>query len=262
MNVLLTNDDGIHARGLWALYRRFSKKHLVTVIAPDRQRSAIGHAITLHKPIRCNRVTVEGGFSGYAVSGTPADCIKIGINTLLNRKPDMVIAGINPGANVGINVNYSGTVCAAREAGLYGITAISVSIGGSETDHYADAARFIETLAERIVQEGLPAGTVLNVNIPDIPLSKTAGVRISRQEMGGFEEQFEKRTDPRNRTYYWQGCEQRRSFAHMDSDGAALEQNYITITPLVSDLTDYRAMEALKTWHLEGRIPIEGDNVC
>ncbi|MEW5910209.1 MAG: 5'/3'-nucleotidase SurE [Thermodesulfobacteriota bacterium] len=251
MKVLLTNDDGIHAPGLLALCRYFYPKHEVVVIAPERQRSAVGHAITLHKPIRCESVVMKGGFQGYSVSGTPADCVKLGILELLKRKPDVVISGINPGANIGINVNYSGTVCAAREAGLYGILGISVSIDGMKEIDYDPAARFIETLTVRIFHEKRAFKTVLNVNIPSIPFSKIRGVRICRQETAGFEEQFEKRIDPRNRIYYWQGCESLKPFRHDDSDGVFLAKNYITITPLVSDLTDFHVVEGIGTWKLD-----------
>ena len=127
MHILLTNDDGIQAPGLWALYNRFVKNHSISVIAPDREQSAVGHAITLNRPLRVSRVSMNGNCSGYAVSGTPADCVKLGVLELLDTKPDMLISGINPGANVGVNVNYSGTVAAAKEAALYGITAMAVS---------------------------------------------------------------------------------------------------------------------------------------
>ena len=128
MNILLTNDDGIYAKGLWALYAKFARRHCVTVVAPDRERSAVGHGITLYQPLRTNRVNINNGFTGYAVNGTPADCVKMGLMEILDSKPDMVISGINPGANVGVNINYSGTVAAAKEAALYNVPAIAVSI--------------------------------------------------------------------------------------------------------------------------------------
>ena len=130
MDVLLTNDDGIYAQGLWALYNRFAEKHKVAVVAPDRERSAIGHAITLHQPLRATRISLNGDTGGYAVNGTPADCIKLGILEILAIRPDVVVAGINPGANVGANLNYSGTVAAAKEAALCGTIGIAVSIAG------------------------------------------------------------------------------------------------------------------------------------
>ena len=130
MNILLTNDDGIHAEGLWALNSRLAPRHAVTVIAPDRERTAVGHGITLHLPLRAHPVVLNGGARGYAVNGTPADCVKLGILEILKHKPDLVVAGLNPGANVGVNITYSGTVAAAKEAALGGIPAIAASIEG------------------------------------------------------------------------------------------------------------------------------------
>lgn len=250
MNILLTNDDGIYAEGLWALYKRFTEKHSVTVVAPDRKRSAVGHGITLHKPLYTSRVVVSGGGQGYAVSGTPTDCIKLSILTILDARPDMVISGINPGANVGVNINYSGTVAAAKEAALYGIAAIAVSIDGDSPCNYDDAAIFTTRLAEKVRKKRLPFGTILNVNIPDIAADRISGVRVSRQELAFSAEYFEKRTDPRNRTYYWQGCDSQTSFNDSDSDVAALCQNFISITPVKCDATDYDTMEDLKGWEV------------
>jgi len=251
MNVLLTNDDGIYAQGLWALYNRLAKSHQVSVVAPDRERSAIGHAITLHQPLRATRFSLNGEYGGYAVNGTPADCIKLGILEILPTRPDMVVAGINPGANVGANLNYSGTVAAAKEAALCGTIGIAVSVVGPKVDFYDDAALFVARLSETVYRKGLPFGTFLNVNLPNLPLNEIAGVRISRQGVEVLSEYVEKRLDPRNRTYYWQG-EDRQSFGNDPQvDGVALSQNFISITPVKCDMTDYRAMEKLAGWELD-----------
>lgn len=251
MNILLTNDDGIYAVGLQALYKRLAKRHFVTVVAPEGERSAVSHAITLHEPLRTKMIEVNGGFTGHAVNGTPADCIKLGIRELLDAKPDMVIAGINPGANTGMDINYSGTVSAAKEAGLWGIPAIAVSRQRCDLQQYDDVAIFIEALADHVFEKGLPNGTILNVNFPGIPVSKTSGVRISRQETAHFPEYFEKRVDPRNGVYYWQGCDSLTAFENPDSDRAAICQNFISITPIKCDMTDYNTIESLKKWHIE-----------
>lgn len=250
MKVLITNDDGIYAHGLCALYKRFAISHFVTVVAPDRERSAVSHSITLHEPLRAKKVDLDGGFPGYAVNGTPADCIKLGVLEILGCKPDIVIAGINPGANVGVNLNYSGTVAAAKEASLYGVSAIAVSIQGFDVKHLDDAAIFIERLTMEVVEKGLPFGTFLNVNIPDISIKEAAGVRISRQGMDISPEFFEKRVDPRNRTYYWQGCDTNLSMYNTDTDGAVLYDKFISITPIKCDMTDYSMMKALKEWNI------------
>ncbi len=249
MNVLLTNDDGIHAKGLWAMESVLSRQHDVSVIAPDKERSAVAHSITLATPLRLNRVRTNGGW-GYAVSGTPADCVKLAVNEVLQTRPDLVISGINPGANVGINLNYSGTVSAAKEAALMGIPAIAISQDRLSNHEYGLAAEFVGLLITRVMEKTLPSGTFLNVNIPACPLDEIEGVRITRQGISRLTEAFHKRTDPRNQTYYWQGMETQVFEHEPDTDGAALCQKCISITPVQCDMTDYRAMEHLKTWDI------------
>ncbi len=248
MNLLLTNDDGIFAEGLWALFDCFSQNHVVHVIAPDRERTAVGHGITLNTPLRVEKRVINGRGQGFAVNGTPADCIKIAVIEILDAKPDMVISGINPGANVGVNLNYSGTVSAAKEAALYGIPSIAVSIHGQSGNHYEEASKFIETLSTFVIKNGMPSGSFLNVNIPDLPLSEMAGIKISRQAISMFPEFFEKRTDPRNQTYFWQGCDSLSDALHPDTDGAAIYKNFISISPIKCDMTDYSLMDDLKKW--------------
>ncbi len=251
MNILLTNDDGIYAEGLWALYERFAPKHSVTVIAPDRERSAVGHGITLHQPLRATMIRVNRDCPGYAVNGTPADCIKIGIMEILDTKPDMVISGINPGANVGVNINYSGTVAAAKEAALYKLPAIAVSMQGIQFANFDAAALFTVLLAENTLKYGLPVGTILNVNIPDIPMEGVKGVQISRQGTAIYAEYIEKRVDPRNRSYYWHGHDGQTSSNNPDIDASALDGNFISITPIKCDMTDYDALKDLKRWKID-----------
>ena len=251
MKILLTNDDGIHFKGLWALYKKLTKNHTVVVVAPDRERSAVGHAITLNEPLRATRVEVNGGYHGYSVNGTPADCVKLGLLELLDFRPDMVIAGINPGANVGINLNYSGTVAAAKEAALCGISAIAVSMDGPESRYYDDAAGFILKLTERVKERKLPPGTFLNVNLPNVPTRKVAGIRFSRQGRPLDFVHFERRVDPRDRTYYWQGYEKQRYENVPNADGNALSDEYISITPIKCDMTDYVTLEKLDQWDIK-----------
>ena len=254
MNILLTNDDGIHAEGLWALYRCFTGYHQVAVVAPDRERSAIGHAITLNQPLRAEKISINGAARGYAVNGTPADCIKLGIQEILADRPDLVVAGINPGANVGVNLNYSGTVAAAKEAALCGTLGIAVSIEGRRSENYDDVAAFIKNLGEMVFRKGLPFGTFLNVNMPDCPLKKIAGVKVSRQGVTELSDYVDKRRDPRNRTYYWQGKDMQSFEADPEIDGTALSQNYISITPVKCDMTDYGEMEKLAELDFDGWI--------
>ena len=250
MRILLTNDDGIHAPGIWALYHAFAPRHEVIVVAPDRERSAVGHGITLHDPIRIQKVAQNGTPEGFAVSGTPADCVKLGLSEVCKTPPDLVLSGINPGANVGINVNYSGTVAAAKEAALAGIPAMAVSISAPGDRDVVGAARFAETIAAQIQVRGLPVGTFLNVNFPDLPLDEIRGVRWSRQGTDLFAQHFEKRIDPRNRTYYWQGCDRQAQYEQPDIDGAVLADRFISITPIKCDMTDYDALRDLARWPL------------
>jgi 5'-nucleotidase len=251
LSILITNDDGIHAPGLWALYRALRSRYQVTVIAPDRERSAVGHGITLHQPIRAFQVAANGGSEGWAVSGTPADCVKLALAELLESRPDLVIAGINPGANVGVNLNYSGTVAAAKEAAMYGLKALSVSIQGFKNLYYDDVAQCVAHWIPLFHSDEIPVGTFLNINFPNLPMDGTAGVRVTRQSIDTYHEYFEKRLDPRNKTYYWQGSESSPEYSHTDADGAALAENHISITPVRCDMTDYDVLERLK--HVEFR---------
>ena len=251
LNILVTNDDGINAEGLWALAHALRRRHRVTVVAPDRERSAVGHGITLHHPIRASEVPVDNGPVSWAVSGTPADCIKLALFELLDQRPDMVVSGINPGANVGINLNYSGTVAAAKEAAQYGILAMSVSIQNGARLQYEPVAQFVAELAPKVHDKGLPAGTFLNVNCPNLPAHQNTGIRLSRQGAELYDEYFDKRRDPRNGTYYWQGCESHVDYARSDVDGAVLGANQISITPVRCDMTDYSTLEQMKLWKLQ-----------
>ena len=255
MKILLTNDDGIYAQGLWALYEAFTLTDTAFVVAPDRERSAVGHGITLNEPLRIKRMAVCNGNYGYAVNGTPADCVKLGFQEILKDRPDIVVSGINPGANVGINLNYSGTVGAAREAALNNIPAIAVSVYGWEVRNYEAVAQFIKELAVKVVEVGLPFGVFLNVNIPNKPWNEIQGIQISKQGVSAPPENIEKRTDPRKREYYWQGCDIQKIFKNPEIDSAALERDYISITPIQCDMTDYKMIDQLKQWpiSLNGR---------
>ena len=251
MNVLITNDDGIHASGLWALAEAFSDRHEVTVVAPDRERSAVGHGITLHSPLRYEKKQNSGSLSGYSVNGTPADCVKLALAEILETPPDLVVSGINPGANVGININYSGTVAGAREAALSGIPAMAVSIEPPRALHMPDAARYAETIARQMLARGLARGTFLNVNFPDLPLKQIRGIRLSRQGIMSFAQHFDKRTDPRGRSYYWQACDRQTGYDQPDIDGCVIADGYISITPIRCDLTDHEALGDLAVWDLK-----------
>ena len=246
---MITNDDGIHAGGLWALEKALSAQYRTTVVAPDVERSAVGHSITLAHPLRVTKAQTNGGW-GYAVTGTPADCVKLGVLEILDARPDLVVSGINSGPNVGVNLNYSGTVSAAKEAALMGIAAIAVSQSPTPDRDFGAAVSVVCTLIARILQEGLPSGTFLNVNVPNCPPDQIQGIRITRQGISRLKETFHKRTDPRDQTYYWQGTETQSFDRDMDTDDAVLSKNYVSVTPIRCDMTDYQAMERLRGWDI------------
>lgn len=247
MKILLTNDDGYNAPGILTLYKTLALDHDVILIAPDRERSAVGHGITLHEPMRITPVTLDNNDTGYAITGTPVDCIKLGLFELCKTAPDLIISGINPGSNTGININYSGTVGAAREGAINGITSMAVSIlKKSSALDFDGMAKFTAHLAGRIHEFDLPLGTFLNINAPDIPFDETRGIRITRQASNNLSTRFDKRTDPKNRAYYWYGQTDRHD-QETDTDEDALSNNYVSITPVQCDLTDYKTADRLKS---------------
>lgn len=253
MFILLTNDDGIYAQGLWAMYSRLAEDHHVVVVAPDREKSASSHSITLHEPLRVMKLMVHNRYEGHAINGTPVDCVKLAIAEILEEKPDMVISGINPGANVGASINYSGTVAAAREAALYGIPSFAISIDGFEMTNLDCAAGFGSFFASRISGMELPFGSYFNVNVPDLPCNEIEGVRVSIQGITMLQEFFEKRVDPRNRDYHWLSGGYQRFDEEMESgiDGSVLSNRHVSITPLKCDATDYALMERMKQISLD-----------
>lgn len=250
--ILLTNDDGVHAEGIQALRRTFEAEDGVdvVVVAPDRERSASGHALTLHRPIFANPVQMPGTqVPMYAVTGTPADCAKLAIEELLPRRPDLVISGINRGANLGTDVIYSGTVSAAVEGTVQGIPAIAASLCTWAPFDYTWPARFVRDLAFRVARDGLPAGVLLNVNIPPVPdPAHLAGVAITKMGVRRYENQWSRRVTPRGQTYYWLAGDVAELDNDPDSDVVAIQQNKISISPLHLDLTAHWFMDDLKEW--------------
>ena len=250
MKILLTNDDGIHAPGLSALHGALKKHHDLHIVAPEAEMSAVGHAITLVDPIRVKKVYKNGDFFGYAVSGTPADCVKIAVQEILDPPPEMILSGINRGNNVGVNILYSGTVSAATEGAFLGIPSAAISLGIQENLDFAFAARFSRKIVRFLMESGLRDGVALNVNIPPVSPEKIAGVRLARQGTSRFEERFERRHDPRGNVYYWLSGETFIENGNPDNDSAALKQNHITITPIHYDLTaegEYQRLKAAGT---------------
>ena len=246
MRILLTNDDGIHAPGLFALYEALKSDHEVHIVAPESEMSAVGHAITLTSPIMVQEVRKSNVFFGHAVKGTPADCVKIAVQELLDSPPDIVLSGINVGANVGVNILYSGTVSAATEGAFLGIRSAAVSLATLRHPDFRFAARFSKEIIRFMVESDLKDGTALNVNIPSVSPENITGVCLARQGTSRFEERFERRNDPRGNVYYWLMGEKFIENGNADNDSVALKQNKITITPIHYDLTCERELERLK----------------
>lgn len=247
MKILVTNDDGVHAPGLAALAEAMWEAGEVAVVAPDRERSAVGHALTLHHPLRA--MEVRPGV--FAVDGTPTDCVNLGIHKLLPFRPDIVVSGINRGANLGDDVTYSGTVSAAMEATLMGIPAFAVSLAtNGEGDNYAAAALWAAKLARLIYQRGLPSDTFFNVNVPDLPPDELLPPLITSQGKRRYEGVIVDKIDPRGRRYYWIGSVEQ---AFLDTEGTdyyAVRRGHVSITPLHLDLTNYASFGELRSWNL------------
>lgn len=252
MRVLLTNDDGIYAKGIEALYLALATEHEVTVVAPEAEQSAVGHAITWLSPLKVNQAQRNGGFFGYALNGTPADCVKIGVMELMKPAPDVVVSGINLGANVGVNVIYSGTVSAATEAAVLGIPAIAVSIDSFTPTDFSAATTVVLKLLREVEAHGLPRGVSLNVNAPNLPAGEIKGVRLTKQ--GGMRciETYDRRIDPRNRVYYWLCNTAIEGDNDPLADSRAVEEGFVSVTPLHHDLTAYGTLDAMKGWKLDG----------
>lgn len=247
MRYLLTNDDGIYARGLSALYSELSRDADCLIVAPEVERSAVGHAITLNRPLMVRRTKKDGTFLGYAVSGTPADCVKIGIRELSEKPVDLVVSGINIGANVGINVLYSGTVSAATEGAILGVPSMAVSLGTLRNADYTFAAAFARIMARFMTKNFAGRSVALNINVPPLPAQEIKGIAVTRQGKARLIESFDRRVDPRERIYYWLAGETQLSEQEEpDSDGCALSQGMISITPINHDMTRYDALDSLK----------------
>ena len=246
MRILLTNDDGIYARGLAALYEELSQEADCLIVAPEIEQSAVGHAITISRPLMIRSATKNGRFLGCAVCGTPADCVKIGIRELSDKPVDLVVSGVNRGANAGINVIYSGTVSAATEAAIMGVPAIAVSLDSHKDADYMFAAKFAGEMARLLTNNQQLRNIAVNVNVPNLPESEIKGVVVVRQGKGNLIESFEKRVDPRDNTYYWISGESQVGKEAKDTDVGALAAGYITLTPLQYDLTRYDLLDGLR----------------
>ncbi len=252
MNILITNDDGIHAEGLLALKTALSKVGRVHVVAPDRPRSACGHSITLHKPLRADRVRLRDGSTAYASNGTPSDCVSLAMLGLIEANVDLVVSGINHGPNLGWDLTYSGTVSAAMEGAIAGAQAFAISVTTYESEvDYTLAANLAARLACLLDEHKLPESTLLNVNVPAVPAADIKGIMVTKQGKRRYSGQLEKRSDPTGRDYYWLGGDLPVDSLTEGTDVKAIADDIISITPVHLDLTDYNALDQARTWGIE-----------
>lgn len=250
-SILVTNDDGIYAPGIFHLKKALEGLGKITVVAPLMEKSAVGHAITLSDPLRVVEVERDARFFGYAVNGTPADCVKLGARCLLEEYPQIVVSGINQGPNTATNIIYSGTVSAAAEGIIMGIPSLAVSLTSFSDKDFSFAAKVARQAAEQILINGLPEGTLLNINVPAVPEEEIEDIIVTRQGKGRYEESYDKRIDPNNRTYYWLTGKKMILDEGDDVDDLVVMQKKVSITPIRYDLTHNEFLEELKHWQLK-----------
>ncbi|MBU1039690.1 MAG: 5'/3'-nucleotidase SurE [Proteobacteria bacterium] len=247
MRILLTNDDGIQAVGLRAMHRALvAAGHDVQVVAPITEQSAVGHAITLSAPLRVKEFREEG-FFGLGVSGTPADCVKLAISTLIKPAPELVVSGINAGANVGVDIMYSGTVSAATEGALMGFPALAVSMDDHNPTELSGQAQYTAALLPRLPFAALPGKCVLNLNFPNRPMAESGELRVCAHTRVAYTDWYEERLDPRGRKYYWMCGELKPESISQGRDRRLLSEGFITLTPLRFDFTDHETLALLES---------------
>ncbi|PWK15587.1 5'/3'-nucleotidase SurE [Tumebacillus permanentifrigoris] len=252
MRILISNDDGLRADGIRELAQVLVELGEVIVVAPDRQRSAAGHGITLHKPLFVEEHDFGSGIRAFGLSGTPADCVKFGISEILrDNKPDIVVSGINAGSNLGNDVLYSGTVSAAIEGSIQGLPAIAVSQCGTEPFDFVDAAAFTKKLIAQVLQRGLDSDTILNVNYPQLAPTDVKGVRITTVGKRRYNNHYDKRSNPRGVEYYWLAGPLQDLPPEPDSDIHAIREGYVSVSPVHFDFTYRQMLDTLKTWSLD-----------
>lgn len=253
MRILITNDDGIYANGIKELSIKLSDIGEVVVVAPDRERSAIGHAITIHTPLRVEKIEdILPNIEAWAINGTPSDCVKIAIESLMRVKPDLIVSGINNGPNLGTDVIYSGTVSAAIEGAMHSIPSIAISacfFNGKI--NYESVAEVSCKIIKNLVKKDLPKNIILNINVPSISLEQIKGIKITELGIRKYNNNYVKRTDPKGKNYYWLSGELIEIKNKDTSDIVAIEEGFISITPLHFDLTAYNYLDELKNWKIK-----------
>lgn len=247
MQILLTNDDGIHAPGLMPLKSELEKLGDVTLVAPQTEQSGVGHAITFLRPLLCKRVYDDAGLRGIAVDGTPADCVKLAVSELCETPPTLVVSGINHGLNAGINVLYSGTVAAAIEAAFFGLTSVAVSLEHSDNSNFTRAAEIARCVIEQILENG-GASHLYNLNIPKLATEQLSQLEVVPMGTQRYGQDFISREDPKGRKYYWAAGTPAPSPSDIETDVTALKRGCITLTPLNYDMTQHARIDELKSW--------------
>jgi 5'-nucleotidase len=242
IDILVTNDDGIHAEGIRALAKAMEPLGNVTIMAPDREQSATSHALTLHRPLRVRRISERE----LSVDGTPTDAVLLGVHAFLKERPALVVSGINHGPNMGNDVLYSGTVAAASEGTFLGIPSIAISLATWGPADFGPPSRVARSLVRNLLRRGLPATTCLNVNVPPIPWEEIRGVRVTRLGKRIYRDVIVEKTDPRGKLYYWIGGEEPTWENDDSSDFTAVERGYVSVTPITFELTDYKEIVDLE----------------
>ena len=255
VHILLTNDDGIYAPGLAAMERELRRLGEVWVVAPATEQSGVGHSVTFLSPLICNDVYDGERRRGWSVEGSPADCVKIGVEELCPRRPDLVVSGINGGLNVGINVLYSGTVAAAIEGAFFQIPSVAVSLEYDENPRFDRAASLARGILEQILEKTQGASHLFNINLPTAATQGQCPVRVVPMGVVQYGERYLKRTDPRGRTYYWATGDPPPTHGDVETDLTAIERGCITVTPLHFDLTKTKVLEQMKDWNLQSPPP-------
>lgn len=248
--ILISNDDGITAPGIEALVNCMKPLGRVVVVAPDSPQSGMGHAITMNHPLRLERVNQFDDVESYQCSGTPADCVKLAVDKVMHRRPDLLVSGINHGSNSSINVIYSGTMSAAMEGAIEGINAIGFSLNDYNFDaNFEAAAHYANIIARQVLENGLIPGTLLNVNIPQLGMNEIKGIKICRQAKAKWVEEFDERIDPHKRKYYWLTGKFVNTDHGEDTDEWALNNGYVSVVPTQFDLTAHHAIATINTWN-------------
>mgnify|MGYP001307774152 FL=1 len=249
--ILITNDDGYNSKGIKALINAVKNLEKILIIAPDSPQSGMGHAISVNKPIRCYKTNFFGSVEAYCCTGTPVDCIKMGLYLLKDKKPDLILSGINHGSNVSTNILYSGTMSAAVEGALSGIPSVGYSLTDySENADFQYSEKIVKTISKKVIKEGFKKGTCLNVNIPNVKENQIKGIKVCRQGRAFWDDTFDHRKDPLGKDYYWLTGSFSSKEQALDTDINYLENNYVTIVPTQFDMTCHDSVDKLKNWEL------------